>query len=317
MLDALNIVATLLAIMVVGYFVSKKGWITPKTATFISKIVVNIGVPAAALDNLLSNFDKAMLADAGVALGVPFLIVGACFMLGILLARLFVKPGSRGVFATLFACSNTIFVGLPVCQALLGADATIYVLLYDLGHTMLFWTVGAYLMQRDGELRRGEDKPIKLFSMQMVKKVLSPGLIGLVLAIVLVLLNIKLPSFALKSFSYLGKLCTPLALIYIGHVLARNGLKSLRVSKGTWGVLLGRVLIAPAIAYGLMLAFGAPMLMSQTYVAQAAMPVMTSTALVAAEYGADDTFATEAMTVTMFVSCALLPILSWFLQTIV
>ncbi|MGI6664828.1 MAG: AEC family transporter [Christensenellaceae bacterium] len=315
MLDAVQIVITILAIIAVGYGVAKKGWITERVAMFISKIVVLFGVPASALDNILSNFTKKEFLSAGIGILLPFFIVGIGFLLGYLVARLCrIAQGSRGVFATMFACSNTIFIGLPVCQALFGEMATTFVLLYDLGHAALFWTLGAYAMQKDGEFRRGEESKGTFFSLETIKKIFSPGVISMMLAVAILFLDIQLPMFLSKTFRYLGNLCTPMALIYIGYILQKNGFRNLRIGKGTWGVLLGRVLVIPLLAYGVLRLFQAPVDMSRVFIAQAAMPVMSSTPLVAAEYGSDVELATESMTITMFVSFLLLPLLSMLLQ---
>ena len=51
----------------------------------------------------------------------------------------------------MFFNSNTIFVGLPINQALFGDASIPYVLIYYMCNTTFFWTLGTYLIQRDGE----------------------------------------------------------------------------------------------------------------------------------------------------------------------
>ena len=72
MLDAVQIVVALFAMMSVGYVLAAKGWIDEQVAVFISKVIVNFGVPAAAVDNMLHNFDRAMLGEALLAALVAF-----------------------------------------------------------------------------------------------------------------------------------------------------------------------------------------------------------------------------------------------------
>ncbi len=316
MLSALQIVLVLLIMMLVGYGFSAKGYIDDKVAAFISKLVVTLGVPCAALDNMLSSFTGEMLKSAWLGLLVPFLIVLTGYALGRVLAGIFkVRPGRRGVFSVMIACSNTIFIGVPVTQAILGERFTSYALLYDVGHVLVFWTLGVYFMQKDGEVNSGREASA-FFSWDTLKKLLSPGFIGLIAAILLLAFNVKVFPFALKTFKYLGSLCTPMALIYIGHVIQKTGLKNFRVTKDSLVVTVCRCLVGPALAFLFCYLFRTPGEMTASFMLEAAMPVMSSTPLVAAAYGSDSAFASEAANVTLLVSMALLPLLTLILETI-
>ena len=304
MLDAVQIVAALFAMMSVGYVLAAKGWIDEQVAVFISKTIVNFGVPAAALDNMLHNFDRAMLGEALLAAVVAFGAILLCLLLGRGMAALFhVRQGRKGIFTVMVGCANTIFIGLPVCQALFGEAAASYVLIYDMAHSLIFWTLGVYLMSRDGS----EKQPF--FSRKTLKKLLSPGLLGLLAAILLVLLEVELPLFAEKTFKYFGGLCTPMALIYVGYVLHRTGLKNLRLSKDVLLVILGRVVLAPIVFYFVTKLAGLPAELSMVFVAVAAMPVMNNTPIVAGEYGSDEAFGSQCLAITMVLSLLTMPLL--------
>ncbi len=311
MLDAFQIVLTLLIMMLVGYGFSAKGYINQKVADFISKLVVWVGVPATAFDNMLNNFSQEMLRSAGIGLLVPFLIVGLSFFLAASAAKLLkVRKGRRGVFAVMCACSNTIFIGLPVNLALFGDAAAPYVLLYDMGHTLLFWTLGAYFMQKDKLDKDGSAEHAKISLLSILKKILSPGLIALLLSMLLVMLDMQLPLFFMKTAKYFGNLCTPLSLIFIGQVMQKIGLKNLRIEKDSWGILLARFLFVPAITFGIVTLLGTPFEMNRVFIAQAAMPVMSSTAIISAAYGSDSDFASKTMALTTLCSFLVIPLLS-------
>ena len=73
----------------------------------------------------------------------------------------------------MFFNSNTIFVGLPINQALFGDASIPYVLIYYMCNTTFFWTLGTYLIQRDGEGEAEFDLKTSL------KKIFSPPSNGL------------------------------------------------------------------------------------------------------------------------------------------
>ncbi len=314
MLNAAQIVLALLIMMSVGYFFSKKKRLNEDVATFLSRLVLWIGVPSAALSNMLSYFDRGMIKSAGIGILVPFLGMLLSFAVGFLVSRLLkVKRGRRGIFCLMFSLSNTIFIGLPVCQALFGEEATPYALFYYMSNTFVAWTLGIYIMQRDSEALSGVSHT-KIFSVGTLKKIFSPGLVSFVLSLILIMLDVKLPLFMTKTFKYLGSVCTPLALIFIGHMIQRIGLKNLRFQKDTLGVLLGKVLVAPLLVFFITKLVGSPAEMSRVLVTQAAMPIMANAPILAKAYGSDSTFAAEGMALSTLLNIALLPLLMLLLQ---
>ena len=120
------------------------------------------------------------------------------------------RQDRRGLFISMFFNSNTIFVGLPINQALFGDASIPYVLIYYMCNTTFFWTLGTYLIQRDGEGEAQFDLKTSL------EKVFSPPLMGFLLGLVLVMLHIKFPAFLASDLQYLGNLTTPLSMIFIG-----------------------------------------------------------------------------------------------------
>lgn len=64
-------------------------------------------------------------------------------------AQLFaVDKKHQGLFVSMFFNSNTIFVGLPINQALFGDKSIPYVLVYYMCNTTFFWTIGTYFIQK-------------------------------------------------------------------------------------------------------------------------------------------------------------------------
>ena len=136
-----------------------------------------------------------------------------------------VKKERRGLFISMFFNSNTIFVGLPINQALFGDASIPYVLIYYMCNTTFFWTLGTYLIQRDGEGEAEFDLKTSL------KKIFSPPLMGFMLGLVIVILHIKLPVFLASDLQYLGSLTTPLSMIFIGLSVSNAGVKQLILKK--------------------------------------------------------------------------------------
>lgn len=78
----------------------------------------------------------------------------------------------------------------------------------------------------------------------------------------------QLPTFASQFLTYVGNLVTPLALIYIGIVLADSGLSHIRIDRDSLLALIGRFIIAPATSWSV------PDLMGRTFIVQSGTPAL-------------------------------------------
>lgn len=303
-LNATRGVLSILLMISVGFVLSKKKIIEAQAAKLLSSLVIMVALPSFMVTNLTGTYDRAKLFELAGGLYIPFSVNIACIGLGSLIARLIKVPEKRrGTFCTMFALSNTIFVGLPVNLALFGDASLPYALLYYIATTVFFWTFGSYSISRDGGA-----KDAKLFSIATLKNILSPPLLGFLFAVLLILFKLKLPPFLADSFRYLGGMTTPLSMVFIGSVMASVRWKELRFDRSMAFVLLGRFVVAPALVFAIVTALGLPQLMKSVFVVQAAMPAMTTTSILAEAYGADARYAATATTLTTVVSLATIPL---------
>ncbi len=310
-LNGVQGVLSIILMIGIGYFLSFKGWFDQKSSKLISKLVVSVALPAYMISNLMGTYDKDKLLHLGNGLVVPFLTMGSCYLLGMILAKVLKLPENRrGTFTSMFALSNTIFVGLPVNLALFGDQSVPYVLLYYIGNTTLFWTIGTYGISRDGGKK---DKG--LFTLDNAKRIFSPPLTGFLIAVALILLGVTLPKSIMETCKYLGNMTTPLSMLFIGIVIHSVKLSEIRVDKGMVAVLVGRFIITPLVMIILCRGLALPLLMKKVFVVQAAMPVMTQTSIIAQTYGGDYEYAAVVTTVTTVVSLISIPLYMLLLNT--
>lgn len=302
-LNAVQGVLSILIMIVIGYVLSSKGWFDAKSSRLLSRLVVNIALPAYMISNIVTTYDRQKLIHLAGGLIIPFASMGICYGFSLALSHLLKIPERRrGTFCSMFALSNTIFVGLPVNLALFGEKSVPYVLLYYIANTSLFWTIGVYGIRRDGG---GQGR---LFSLEGIKRIFSPPLTGFLVAIVLVLAGIQLPKSVLDTCKYMGNLTTPLSMLFIGIVIQSVKLREIRVDRGMVAVMLGRFVAAPLLVFALCLATPLPLLLKQVFVIQSAMPVMTQTSIIAETYGADYQYAAVVTTVSTLLSLVMIPL---------
>lgn len=121
------------------------------------------------ISNLMNTFSKESLSQAGIGIIVPFISMIICYLISIFIAKIInVKPERKGTFQCMFFLSNTIFIGLPINLALFGEKSIIYVLYYYFSNTILFWTLGVYIIKKDTKI---DNKSI--FSINTLKSIFT------------------------------------------------------------------------------------------------------------------------------------------------
>ena len=303
-LRSISGILVILGMILVGFVIGEKGWFDDKSRGLLAKLVTQVALPCYMLYTITQRFTAADLLKMLPALRFPALSMVILLGIATGVARIFaVRQDRRGLFISMFFNSNTIFVGLPINQALFGDASIPYVLIYYMCNTTFFWTLGTYLTQRDGEGEAQFDLKTSL------KKVFSPPLMGFLLGLLVVMLHIQLPAFLASDLQYLGNLTTPLSMIFIGLSVSHVGVKQLVLGKDHLLILLGRFLVAPLLMATIVYWVPLPSLMKQVFIIQSAMPVMTNAPVVARLYGADSDYAAVMVTETTLATMVVIPIL--------
>ncbi|MDR1933355.1 MAG: AEC family transporter [Spirochaetales bacterium] len=295
-------VLTILLMIGGGYILGRRRWFSDETITAMSRMVIQISIPAMMLSSVISTFTRNDILSMGPALLVPFLSISFLYCLSVFVAKIFRVPKSRrGVFRANFAFSNTVFVGIPVNVALFGEQAAPYVTLYYLVNTTLFWTIGVYFIRRDNVAER-----VPVFSLQTLRQIFTPSVVCFIIALFFVMYEIKFPPFIMSGLGYTAALTTPLAILIIGATLKPEGLR--RINPEIVLILIARFILAPLVIFLLLGRVELPVLMRKVFLITAAMPVMTQIVLIARAYGADHENAGIAATITTTVSLFAIPV---------
>lgn len=303
-LQALDGIFTIVLVVGIGYVLSKKGWFDDKSSALIAKLVTTVSLPLYMITSLTKNFTAKKLLDLAPDMLLPVCSMLLAMIVGKLAVRLFnVRQGRRGVFVTNFFIANTMFIGLPVNLALFGDESIPSVMLYYMVNLTFFWTLGVQNIVADVE-----GAGSSLFSMQVLKKLWSPPLMGFVAAIVLILIGLPLPKFLMRGFQYVGNLTTPLSLVFIGIEISKIKLSDFNFEKDIWGGLFGRFIVCPLCVLCLVPFINVSPISVKVFAMQAAMPAMTQMAIVCKQYGGDSQFAAALSFITIIGGLLMIPV---------
>lgn len=296
--------------MFMGYFLTYKQWFSNRSADVFSKLVLTIALPCNMFLNITSNFSREEFLHLFSGVLIPVLSMGITFIISLLYAKITkVQNGHQGTFATMFTCSNTIFIGLPINLAIFGEAAVPFVLLYYIVNTTIFWTIGVYMMAKDSPHIEEANATVSFHPLAAIKKVFSPALMGFLIGLFWLLAGLPIPKAVTTLFSYLGNLTTPLSMFIIGIIVYFTGIRNLKMNKDIAGVLVGRYIISPIIVWMIGQFIHVPEMMLNVFIVQSAMPVQNSVPILARSYGVDAEFSAGSLAYSVLIYLVYIPVL--------
>lgn len=305
-LTSVESILPIIVIIILGYFLQVRGWFDDSFGGNLSKLIMNVAMPVSIFVSVM----KYLTLDKLISLSGGLIYTFGAFILGYILAfaavKIFkVRLGRRGTMINTFVNANTIFIGLPLNIALFGDKALPYFLIYYITNTVSTWTLGVYLMTTDS--KSGQSKEAAKFNW---KKLFPAPLVGFLVALVFLVLRLPVPDFATNTLTYIGNLVTPLSLLYIGIVLSKAGLNTIRFDIDTIVTLVGRFIVAPATMY-LLLKFAATGMETtefKTFVVQSAAPALAVLPILADQGDGDVEFSTNVVTLSTILFIVVVPI---------
>jgi len=304
---ALQIIVSIILIIFVGIILSKKTHINDHVLSFISKVIMYIAVPTYLISSIPTRFTRSLLITSFKNAYIPFIVIFFAFGISFIIGkRMQVKKNQIGAYMTAVAVSNTLFIGLPVNIGLFGDDSIPYVFVCFIANIVSFWTIGAYLIAKDG--RKDEIGPINRYQL-LAKNLLSPPIVAFALGMLMAFFNLRLPLFLQLSTESLGKMMTPLSLIYIGLISSK--LKWHHIFNDPSILVMGLIKYgwSPIFMYILIRITHTPDLMGKVFLIQTVMPVLSIVGVLSKESGGDHQYAVSLTSTSLIMTLCLLPIL--------
>jgi len=249
-----------LLLLALGYLARRTERLPEYSSDALNRFVIDLCVPAA----LLRLIPTLRFEWTYVALAiVPWLLAALAYgMVRLLATALALDRSTRAALFICTALGNTSFLGYPLCSALLGEGALPLAAVYDqLGTFLLLSTVVPITIASASGGARPDVRDI-------VKRVVTfPPFVALLVA----LLPLPRPPWLDVVLQQLASPLVPLALFAVGLRLRITPPRE-RAAFGL-GLALKLVLL-PAISWGLAAALAAPPAVRDVTVLESAMPAM-------------------------------------------
>lgn len=303
----------LLGMMLTGTFVYKKKWLSEEGSANLSKIVVNICNPALVIAAVLGETDMINREKITANLQLVLLYYVIAIVFGLVLAWVLHPPKNlKSIYRLMATFSNLGFMGIPVARSLYGAEGVVYVAFYVLLYNLIVYTYGMALARRGGWEKTGQ-APEKTDIKTSLLRIVNPGVVAAVAALIIFAVDIKLPQPVVSFCSYVGDSTIPLSMMLIGVSIAKADLRSYLKDVRMYLFILLRMVAMPIGIALLMRNMGYDSVVFGVFIIELAMPVGSIIGLFAKECGADDAYCMKGTVLSTLASIVTIPIVGLFI----
>lgn len=300
----LNQIGIFLILIIFGILAVKFGILDEHSLGSVSKLVMRMALPAYIFINTAEGATRQGLAESLLVIPLAIALYLMLFLLSLLLEKVFRLKGNRGhVFRAIVMFGNVGFMGIPLVVELYPDTALLYISLFTILDQGLFWTYGVSLTKPVSDQK-------EKISLKNLKNLLSPALVAILGATVLVLLNVHLPKILTTTLSKLGTASMPLSLLYIGGMLSMTDVRKVLRCGELYAEIGLKMLVLPIVFFLVMKLCQVPADMAGTMTFLTGLPAINMVAMLSKNNGSDGDYAVCAVMMTTLACLVTLPLVS-------
>ncbi|MCL2404322.1 MAG: AEC family transporter [Defluviitaleaceae bacterium] len=299
-----NSLVSLALCIAVGFFCRRRQLFDDTHVAGMLELLVKVAMPCAVFMSLMRPFTTALLLESIAT----FFITGGIFLVGGLLglgvARLMkasIQERQSWRFGLTFG--NIGFMGIPVITAVFGYEGLFYVAMALAAFNLITFTIGIKIFDTQGTIKTG---PIQVI-------INNPALAGTILGFIFFLTGLRLPAPIEGGVSLIAYMNSPLSMILIGALLAKQPIKETFTDIRVLPPNAVKLIVIPIASLLILRWFIPNPVMLGTIVTLMAMPPAANTAIFAEQFGSDSVAATRLVIVGTLLCVVTVPLISLLL----
>ena len=295
----LNKLFIFVVIMVIGYVFARKGIADKSFTRAASRLVIDVFMSGTILNAMFSLQTPLAGGELLKALFLPNAAIGFGFIVGFAVVKLTHPDKDRTpVFELLCSLGNTMFIGLPVVDALLGPKAVLYISLSNIAFNLITYTYGIWLLMGGG----------KGASLRL-RDVFSVPLIVTIIGLLVLLLKPPIPGVVRELTGALAGATMPLSMLVIGSSLGSVSLLDAFKNKSLYLASFTRLLLCPVLFWLLSGLMDVDPVLRMTSTIVAACPGAVMITVLSIRYERDYIYASEGVLQATALSMLTIPAL--------
>ncbi|MBE5857508.1 MAG: hypothetical protein E7296_08115 [Lachnospiraceae bacterium] len=292
------------ALIMVGFFLYKRGHLSDETSKQLSWIVVNITNPITLLCAALKDENKVGIEEIGVAFACFAFVYGVLIMVGLVLPALIGVPKEdRYSYRMLATFNNVGFIGIPFCAAVLGTSSLIFVSICGIVFNLIAYTYGAGVLRKVAASGAGT---------LGLRKAINSGTVMGIVTIVVYIMNLKVPDAVGAALSHVGSCTTFLSMAVLGVSVAKMVPKEVFGRFRLYIFVIVRQILVPILIIMILKPFIGNELIIKTVAVLLAMPSANLPLMMAKQLGVMDDTISAGIILTTLAAVLTIPIIMKF-----
>lgn len=291
----LNAQLTLLVYMAAGMYCMKTGLINQDTKKKLVDLILKITLPCMIFNSFNRPLTPDILLQTAMIFATAFCIAILSFLLGKVIYNRYPRE-KKSILQYCTLVNNSGFLGMPMVSSVYGTDGLFAASIFIIPNRIFMWTAGLAVFTT-------ADLKTKCRNI-----LLNPCIITVFLGLIRRLVNIPVPGFLDTAIAGIGSLTSPLSMMVIGTMLIGVPWKTL-LEPSIFYLALVRLIALPLAALVILKALGTDPVLTGISLILTGMPAGSTSALLAAKYGADEDFASRCIVTTTLLSLITVPML--------
>jgi len=295
-----NSLTALALCIVVGFVCRRKFILTDVHTSGLAELLVKVAMPSTVFISLMRPFSNELMIESLLT----FFITGFIYIIGgyvgLIVSKLMkATNGERECWQFGIAFGNVGFMGIPVVMAVFGEAGLIYVSMAAASFSLLSFTLG---------VRMFDKAPKGIHILGLLKN--SPAIPATAVGFLFFLTGLRLPSPLEGGIEIISGMTTPLSMILIGAILAKQKLKESLTDLRVLPPTFVKLVFVPLAVFFVLQFFIENRLMLSVIVTLMAMPPAAATAIFAERYEGDAVAAAKFVVVPTILCVVTVPLIA-------
>lgn len=270
----LNLILMMFTFMAIGFVIRKRKIGGDSVPTVLSSLIVNIFLPSMIFLTFEDKFHIETKRENFPYLLAGIIVLFFTFFVSKLFAKMFAETDfQKSIYMYSFLIPNFGYMGFPLVGGVFGDDLLYKMMMFAIPYQVIIYTYGLYLLN-----------PNHALSFQ---KIINPSTVAMVVGMSFGLFHLKAPQFIRETLVCSKACMSPSAMILTGVILAEVDVRELFRKTRYYIAALIRVLVLPAIVFGMMYLFRVDRRMILVSVAMLAMPFGLNSVVFPKAFGED------------------------------
>ena len=295
MTNVLTLQITMLLLIFIGALVKKLKIVSPTGQKNINDLVIYLILTCNIVKSFMIDCDGNIFKQFGMV----FIISIGIQIVSVILGKILYSKRQLGHRMSLqygLICSNAGFLGNPVAEGVFGSIGLAMASIFLIPQRIMMWSSGIAIYTQSTDWKA------------TIKKVVThPCIIACFAGLLLMISQWTPPAIITNTITTIGNCNTAFSMMVIGMILADADIMSLFNFEVLRYSLL-RLIIMPAVLFGICTLLGVPSLVTGVCVILTAMPAGATTSILASKYGCDEIFATKLVVASTILSMVTIPV---------